>query len=496
MDALAYVAAATSGSAAKFWTVDDERKLITHMAQAFDNSFDVNQIFPILSEKSLGEIKEKWKSITSVMLTNLSSAGDQSEEEFLSCQDDPTKEQPEEEVPNTSMPPQPSPQPPPPPVVSRAYPQNVPAFSLRTLPLPTKRKYPEPPQPIHAPPTKKKQGRPPKPVVEGLPWEDDDAAHLVKLMENYQDGKSPQWDEIASNFPGRTAVDCLTQWHKMIPTVRGKGSWTAEEDAMLISKHAAFGRKWSKISDFLPGRAGKQCRERFVNHLDPNLKKGAEWTDDEEAILISLHKNHGNKWTLIANQLHGRSDNDVKNHFNSTISRKFQVHGRDRLVEAAIQQVQMLIKAGMVPSDLLTKRPSVPMTKRDLSKVPVVSKKGRHDTFYEPPQKTNFIPPRQGYPVADYNYSNFPHPGAPGYHPRMVSYHYQYHNHVNALPAGPTSSVETSPQQGEALPSGVTASAETEPAEDRDDTSSVENDEEDAPTLVVEQEQEVETVSA
>ena len=65
-----------------------------------------------------------------------------------------------------------------------------------------------------------------------------------------------------------------------------------------------------------------------MNHLDPNLKKG-EWTDDEEAILIACHQQHGNRWAIIAKQLPGRSDNDVKNHWYSTIQRKFQQHGRD-----------------------------------------------------------------------------------------------------------------------------------------------------------------------
>lgn len=65
-----------------------------------------------------------------------------------------------------------------------------------------------------------------------------------------------------------------------------------------------------------------------MNHLDPELKKG-EWTDDEEAILIAMHEHHGNRWANISKQLPGRSDNDVKNHWYSTIQRKFQQHGKD-----------------------------------------------------------------------------------------------------------------------------------------------------------------------
>ena len=80
-----------------------------------------------------------------------------------------------------------------------------------------------------------------------------------------------------------------------IPTiVKGKGSWTQGEDAMLRSQYSLLGPKWTKIKEMLPGRSAKQCRERFLNHLDPSLKKG-DWSDDEEAILIGMQKHLGNK---------------------------------------------------------------------------------------------------------------------------------------------------------------------------------------------------------
>jgi hypothetical protein len=140
---------------------------------------------------------------------------------------------------------------------------------------------------------------------------------------------SPRWSDIASNFRGKTAFDCLQRWQTLSspPVIKGKGSWTVEEDNILRDKRVLYGRKWAKIAAHLPGRQGKQCRERYVNHLDPNLKKG-EWTDDEEAILIALHEHHGNRWANIAKQLPGRSDNDIKNHWYSTIQRKFQQHGK------------------------------------------------------------------------------------------------------------------------------------------------------------------------
>lgn len=171
-------------------------------------------------------------------------------------------------------------------------------------------------------------------------WPAEEIDLLRKLVEQYKD-TAPRWNEIAANFNNRTAIECLTKWQVLTnpPVIKGKGSWTPEEDAILIEKRQMYGRKWSKIAAHLPGRQGKQCRERFVNHLDPELKKG-EWTDDEEAILIAMHQHHGNRWANIAKHLPGRSDNDVKNHWYSTIQRKFQQHG-EQVSELPIDVVQL-----------------------------------------------------------------------------------------------------------------------------------------------------------
>jgi len=170
--------------------------------------------------------------------------------------------------------------------------------------------------------------------------------NLLKILVQEYDGTSPQWNNIAAKIHNRKAFECLTEWEALScpNAIKGKGSWTAEEDKILREKRKECGRKWAKIAAHLPGRKGKQCRERYVNHLDPELKKG-EWNDNEEAILIALHENHGNRWATIAKQLSGRSDNDIKNHWYSTIQRKFQQHGKEKLVSAAVQQVNMITKS-------------------------------------------------------------------------------------------------------------------------------------------------------
>jgi hypothetical protein len=160
-------------------------------------------------------------------------------------------------------------------------------------------------------------------------WTEDEIKLMSKLVETYKD-TAPRWNEVAANLPNHSPIECLTKWQNLTnpPLIKGKGSWTSEEDAILRDKRLLYGRKWAKIAAHLPGRQGKQCRERFVNHLDPELKKG-EWTDNEEAVLIAMHQQYGNRWANISKNLQGRSDNDVKNHWYSTIQRKFAQHGRD-----------------------------------------------------------------------------------------------------------------------------------------------------------------------
>ncbi|KAG0484794.1 hypothetical protein HPP92_008675 [Vanilla planifolia] len=135
-----------------------------------------------------------------------------------------------------------------------------------------------------------------------------------------------------------------------------KGPWTAEEDKKLVAfilgnGHCSW-RAVPKLAGLL--RCGKSCRLRWTNYLRPDLKRGL-LTDAEEQLVIDLHSRLGNRWSKIASKLPGRTDNEIKNHWNTHIKKKLIRMGIDPVTHKPLgnlnNQTQTVGSSTSTPTD-------------------------------------------------------------------------------------------------------------------------------------------------
>uniref|UniRef100_A0A7S3K3S1 Myb-like DNA-binding domain containing protein n=1 Tax=Aureoumbra lagunensis TaxID=44058 RepID=A0A7S3K3S1_9STRA len=156
-------------------------------------------------------------------------------------------------------------------------------------------------------------------------------ATLAKFDIKNKKSEQIDWPSIAKLAlnNSRSPEQCRSRWEKVISLGLIKGPWSPEEDEIVRRAVEAYKNKsfneeiytkdecnWSEIAQQLPGRLTKQVRERWQNHLNPELVK-TPWTLEEDLLLVSLQAVLGNRWNEIARAFHGRSENAIKNRWNS-----------------------------------------------------------------------------------------------------------------------------------------------------------------------------------
>ncbi|TYG61533.1 hypothetical protein ES288_D07G156300v1 [Gossypium darwinii] len=120
-----------------------------------------------------------------------------------------------------------------------------------------------------------------------------------------------------------------------------KGLWSPEEDEKLLRHITKYGHGcWSSVPKQAGlQRCGKSCRLRWINYLRPDLKRGT-FSQEEENLIIELHALLGNRWSQIAAQLPGRTDNEIKNLWNSCLKKKLRQRGIDPVTHKPLSEVE------------------------------------------------------------------------------------------------------------------------------------------------------------
>jgi hypothetical protein len=149
-------------------------------------------------------------------------------------------------------------------------------------------------------------------------WLKDEDELLLNAVTLYG---TKNWRTVSNFVPGRNQVQCLHRWTKILQPGLTKGPWSIEEDRKLlqwVKKEGAC--KWTTCAEFIKGRSGKQCRERWLNTLNPNVKKGG-WEPEEDFLIFKLFSQFGSQWSKICVYFERRTENSIKNRFYSTLRR-------------------------------------------------------------------------------------------------------------------------------------------------------------------------------
>ena len=157
-----------------------------------------------------------------------------------------------------------------------------------------------------------------KKVINQKKWSKEEDKKLIKLVE---ENKGKNWKEIALKFHNKTYHQCFSRYKRIRPGIN-KGSWKKEEDTLILNLIKEYGKSWSKISNIIKTRNGKQIRDRYINVLSPNINKN-KFSSDEDFLIIKLYEKYGAKWAKINSYFNNRTTDMIKNRFYSSLKKKY-----------------------------------------------------------------------------------------------------------------------------------------------------------------------------
>ena len=122
----------------------------------------------------------------------------------------------------------------------------------------------------------------------------------------------------------RNENQCLHRYRRLSQLGKNHKIWSSEEDETVKKLIKKYGKNWKLLSEMLGTKNGKQIRERFINKLDPKIKK-EDWSEEEDRKILELYSKIGSKWSAISKHLLGRPENKIKNRFYSYIQKNYDI---------------------------------------------------------------------------------------------------------------------------------------------------------------------------
>ena len=194
-------------------------------------------------------------------------------------------------------------------------------------------------------------------------WNEEDDNKLRALVVQY----NKQWSLIAQYFPSKTPSQVASRWDKYLDPNLIKGAFTEEEDNLIRKFVEQYGpRRWQQVTEFVPGRSAKQCRERWYNHLDPTVVN-KDFTPEEDEIIFQKHQELGPKWSIIARVLPGRTDNAIKNRWNASISKRVSKNEKGEeilLPDMSKRKRRVARQLPSRPAPVKTSSPEIPIIEK------------------------------------------------------------------------------------------------------------------------------------